>query len=325
MCILDASKAFDRVNHVHLFNKLIARGIPGYIVRLLIFWYTNQKMSVRWGNVISSDFLVCNGVRQGGVLSPFLFNIYVDQLSSELNHQPVGCVISNVKINHLMYADDLVLLAPSASGLNKLLRICEDYGVSHDIKYNPVKSAVMCFRSKILVGSHLPTFHLCGTPIKEVCNIKYLGNILCIDLKGDLDILRQRRQLFAQANTILRRFHMCTIDVKLTLFRSFCSSFYNSHLWWSFKSSTFSKFNISFHNILKRFLGLSKFVSTSLICTLYNVHCCSAVLRKHRFSFLCRLQVSDNPLVESVFNSDLYYTSNIRRYLSHSLYTVYKS
>ena len=63
---LDASKAFDRVKvkHSMLFTKLLKRGAPGYIVRLLMFWYAHQTMCVRWGSSVSSEFTVSNGVRQ---------------------------------------------------------------------------------------------------------------------------------------------------------------------------------------------------------------------------------------------------------------------
>ena len=73
---LDASKAFDRVKHSILFQKLIDRGVPGYIVRLLIYWYSNQTMCIRWSGKLSEHFGVTNGVRQAGILSPYLFNIY---------------------------------------------------------------------------------------------------------------------------------------------------------------------------------------------------------------------------------------------------------
>ena len=65
MCFLDASKAFDRVTHSILFCKLVERGVRGYIVRILMYWYSNQCMYVRWAGVLSHGFHVSNGVRQG--------------------------------------------------------------------------------------------------------------------------------------------------------------------------------------------------------------------------------------------------------------------
>ena len=109
LCFLDASKAFDRINHDTLFKKLVNRNVPAYIVRLLVFWYSHQQMFVKWGNVMSSGFTVSNGVRQGGVLSPYLFNVYIDGLSELLNTCRTGCYSGVSKVNHLMYADDLVL------------------------------------------------------------------------------------------------------------------------------------------------------------------------------------------------------------------------
>ena len=91
LCFLDASKAFDRINHDTLFKKLVNRNVPAYIVRLLVFWYSHQQMFVKWGNVTSSVFTVSNGVRQGGVLSLYLFNVYMDGLSTTLNTCQTGC------------------------------------------------------------------------------------------------------------------------------------------------------------------------------------------------------------------------------------------
>ena len=74
---IDASQAFDRINHEKLFIKMTQRGVPSFLVRILVFWYAHQTMSVKWGNSVSPPFHVTNGVRQGGILSPFLFNICI--------------------------------------------------------------------------------------------------------------------------------------------------------------------------------------------------------------------------------------------------------
>ena len=73
--MLDASKAFDKVNHSKLFTKLIDRGWPSFIVRILYDWYGTQKFTVRWCCSFSEFFTVSNGVKQGGILSPRLHHL----------------------------------------------------------------------------------------------------------------------------------------------------------------------------------------------------------------------------------------------------------
>ena len=104
-------------------------------------------MCVKWGNSLSKGFYVKNGVRQGGILSPYLFNIYLDDLSNILKKQYAGCKIANQIINHLLYADDLVLMCPSYRGLQDLLDICGEYAKEHDIKFNTKKSVVLIRRN----------------------------------------------------------------------------------------------------------------------------------------------------------------------------------
>ena len=70
---LDASKAFDRLNYIKLFNKLLDKNMCPITVRLLLNMYINQKIQVKWNGKLSEPFSVSNGVRQGGVLSPLFF------------------------------------------------------------------------------------------------------------------------------------------------------------------------------------------------------------------------------------------------------------
>ena len=94
-CFLDTSKAFDLVDHTLLFKRLLDRKLPSPIVRFLLSWYKSQQMSVqmsvRWNGADSQKFSVANGIRQGGVLSPILFTVYIDELLSRLAKSGIGC------------------------------------------------------------------------------------------------------------------------------------------------------------------------------------------------------------------------------------------
>ena len=320
VCFLDASKAFYRVNHTTLFKQLGARGIPGYILRILSYWYKNQDMCIRWGDAYSAKFKVTNGVRQGGILSPYLFNVYVDELSEELNKCNVGCNLNGLLINHLMYADDLVLISPSSAGLSQLLRECEKFGTRHDVKYNAKKSAVMIYRSMTLKGCTIPNFNLNGMILHVVASYKYLGHYITDDFSDDDDINRQRRTLFVQGNIILRKFNMCSLGVKLALFRTYCSPMYTAQLWWNYKKSTITKLQIAYHNIFKMFLGMSKYESTSYLCTLFDIQCCQSVIRKLVYGFMCRLDSSVNCIIKGILATSLRYTSRIRKHWCSLLY-----
>ena len=134
------------------------------------------RMCVRLGGVYSSSFTVTNGVRQGGILSPYLFNVFVDDLSVKLNSCHVGCYYRGRCINHLMHADDTVIMSPSVACLYKLLPICESFGLSHDVLFNNKKSTIMSFRAGNLKDAHLPLYTL-----KVKCYVMPLvSNILVI-------------------------------------------------------------------------------------------------------------------------------------------------
>ena len=81
--------------------------------------------------------------------------------------------MGNEIINHLMYADDLVIMAPSVADLSKLLRFCELFGASHDMIFNQKKSASVYFIYKPLKGAHLPNVYLNGEVILQVDSVKY--------------------------------------------------------------------------------------------------------------------------------------------------------
>ena len=145
---LDTSKAFDLVNNEVLFQKLIDRGLPLPVVRFLPSWYCDQLMCVRWGHSLSTSFCVSNGVRQGSVLSPVLFSVYIDNLLDSLEESSVGCYWGHQFAGALCYVNDLVLLAPTASVLWQMLSICDSYTNSHGLVFNANKTQLICFHSR---------------------------------------------------------------------------------------------------------------------------------------------------------------------------------
>ena len=84
-------------------------------------------MCVRWDTSLSESFPVTNGVRQGGVLSPILFTLYMDDLLNDLKNLGIGYFWDSVYAGASCYADDLVLLAPSPSALRIMISLCEEF------------------------------------------------------------------------------------------------------------------------------------------------------------------------------------------------------
>ena len=126
-CLMDLSKAFDKVHHSKLCAKLVERGLPPIICRLLMAMYRNQEVNVKWNGKESNYFKIYNGVKQGAILSPQLFSIYIDNLFSTLRRREIGCWLDGSYIGVVGYADDLFLIFPSAEGLQEMIKTCEEY------------------------------------------------------------------------------------------------------------------------------------------------------------------------------------------------------
>ena len=140
---LDLSKAYDRISHYGLLIKLIQRKFPGALIRLIEEWYKQQVVRARWAGEYSTPFGSRNGVRQGSVLSPIFFNVFIDDLVNQL--RTLGRV-GNSFVGCIVYADDISLLSPTASGLQEMLDACSHFVDARLLKFNVKKSAVTVFR-----------------------------------------------------------------------------------------------------------------------------------------------------------------------------------
>ena len=110
---MDCSKAFDMCSWVSLFRDLIEKGVAAVFLRVLIFIYKNQAYDALWNRKHSERFPVTNEVRQGAIISPLLFSVYVDKLIERLRSRGIGCQMFGQYYGILVYADNIFLLCPS--------------------------------------------------------------------------------------------------------------------------------------------------------------------------------------------------------------------
>jgi Reverse transcriptase (RNA-dependent DNA polymerase) len=260
---LDASKAFDKINYCRLFELLLRRRIPRTLLRLLLNIYTGQSVRVLWNGCLSSTFPVTNGVKQGGILSPILFCVYYDELLQELRRTNTGCHIGSWFVGVLAYADDLALLAPSASAMRKLLATCEQFSQRFSLSFNAAKSKCMCFApsSTLYHARTLPQFAIHGGVIEFVDEWLHLGHTLTTDLSTDADVTRGRNALIGQINNFVCQFGSLDVVTKNQLFRAYCSSHYGSVLW-DFNCSALEAYASAWRTGLRRIWGLP-----------FNSHC----------------------------------------------------
>ena len=303
VCFIDASKAFDRLNHWTLFKKLLIRNIPLLMVRMFLRWYSLQEFCVRWANCTSSSFYTSNGVRQGGVVSPLFFNIYMNNLSSALTKSNLGCRYNGLVINHLFYADDSCLMATTPRALQSLIDICTSYGIGHNIIYNPKKTMCMCFKPSRNINLRIPIVYFNGAILKFVEEVKYLGVFISNDLTDGRDMNRHTRFLYCKGNLLTRKFFQCSYNVKRKLFLTFCNNVYGGHLWTNFKLSDFNKVKVAYNNVYRSLFFVERGTSVTWSMLLNHVDSFKVSFRKMIFRFRKRLLTSHNFIIYTIINS----------------------
>jgi hypothetical protein len=237
--VLDCSKAFNLAKFDLLFSRLLERGLPAVVVRVLAFSYQEQKAWIRWGRACTSDmFDISNGTRQGSVASPAFWSVYLDPLFTELREAGVGCHVAGVFVGVVGYADDLLLLAPSRDAAQRMLRTCEVFTKKSNIMFstneNPKKS-----KSKALYvvgprGAALTRpvpLQLCGRPLPWVERAEHLGHTLHQDGTMVHDCREKRAQFIDTSIKIRESFGFAHPAEQITAVEKYCTAAYGSNLW----------------------------------------------------------------------------------------------
>ena len=192
-CFVDFSKAFDNISRDILLSKLQSEGIKGKFFDIIKTIYSKDMTSVKIGTSYSEPFKPNKGVRQGCVLSPLLFNIFLADLQDELDSCGDNVKVNDEKeISCLLWADDILILSESENGLQRKLDQLGVYCANNRLTVNTDKTECMIFNKTGRLMEH--KFYLDYNLIKNVRKYKYLGFLVTPsgEIRSGLEDLRIR-------------------------------------------------------------------------------------------------------------------------------------
>ncbi|XP_071136614.1 uncharacterized protein [Mytilus edulis] len=208
-CFIDAKKAFDTVNREMLWYKLMALGINGKFLKGLQSLYVDVRYAVKINGYMTDMFNVNLGVKQGCKLSPTLFSVYVNDLADEINSLNLGIPINaDSMISILLYADDIVLLAPDEESLQQMLNIVHIWCLKWRLCINFDKTGVVHFRSGSSPRSNFD-FSCGNTVVKYDSKYRYLGMWIDEHLDWKFTVREVRKSASRALSALYTKFIAC--------------------------------------------------------------------------------------------------------------------
>ena len=199
--------------------------------------YEEQTGCVKLADKKSSTFRITNGTRQGSVLSPALFSVYLDDLIQKLRQLGLGCHIGGWWMGACGYADDLILLAPVRSVLQEMVKICEEYGQTHNLVFstdpNPSKSKTKCifFCGRAANVVYPAPVQLYGKELPWVVSADHLGHTLHQMVTMDQDCRIKRAKFIDKTVDLREQLPFAKPDQVMKAVQVYCCDGYGSMLW----------------------------------------------------------------------------------------------
>lgn len=300
-CAIDASKAFDKVNRFLLFKKVLMK-TNWCIARTIINYYALSKAAVSNDGDQSDFFQTCLGVKQGGCLSPRLFSIYIEELAELIEKSPYGIRVGGLKIDIILYADDVILLSNTALDLQKMLDITSQFGLNHEIKFNVNKTNIIVFHNKRkyskssingLDSDDKIRFRLDGQLVPVVDKIRYLGTWIDKYLSNSYNISERIRCLAAKFNS-LEKLGFKSNSVRPRLKAFYYKTYVRPYLLNGFEVLTlgageYRRLKVAEGNAVKQAVSLPNSVWTTDLFLALEINTTGKTLEKYKMGMMLRI------------------------------------
>ncbi len=298
VCLIDASKAFDKVCRLKLWCKLIGVLDP-LILRLLINYYGNSIAYVLNEQECSDEFVTLLGVKQGGCLSPLLFAIYVNPLIELIGNLQGGIRLGKLMVDILLYADDIALVAPNKMFMKRMLSLVEKFGEENEIKFNGLKTQMLLFNKSVIrqnkrqiLADLKVKFTLAGEDIPDVTWARYLGVILNTG-RSNKHIDNRLQQVAIKLNMLSKAGFDTTglnADSKVLLYKSFVRPllFYGLDCF-NLCKSDMDRVETTEGNTIKTSLNLYNRIHTTELFLALNMDTTVNTLMKYKLALFIRL------------------------------------
>ena len=313
-CVMDMTKAFDKVKHSTLFNKLIDAKIPPIFLRFLLITYRNQVANVKWNSKFSCLFTLSNGVKQGAIISGILYCFYVNSLYKTLRNRKSGCWIQFDFVGIIGYADDILLLAPDLDALQEMISTCESFANSHGMSFStnevPHKSKTKCI-AFLKYNTDLRNMKLNGKILPWVDTFKHLGTTVNNKLCGMKQDLSMKRATFINRNNnLMQEFYFAHPHTLFEINKIYNFDFTSSVLWDLFSPDAIKlekTWNISCRRMFRLPRQTHKYLIEPITCQPHL----KIVLIKRFLNFCERLNSSKKDILHRMFDRIKYNVRSI--------------
>jgi hypothetical protein len=314
---LDVQKAFDSLWRDALYSKLLDTFSPKFVI-LLKRYYNLHKSFIKTESVFPKALHIINGVKQGGVISPFLYNYFINDLIVKIDSLKLGlnfCDILNLSIS--CFADDTFLISDCLKNMQLMLDMCDDYGIEFNINYNPNKTYLIVFSKYPINNSFDCSLSLSNIKIKRVDSINYLGYKLNYNLDCNQEVMESFKIVknsFFSLYTLGMRPNGLNPFVQSFIYKTFClSKFLYGLEVTSLNKTTLKNLNVEQNMLIRYAIGLHKNCHMSDLLVILKIFNIQELYTLYKLIFI--KNVKNNKICNTIFE---YLCKNFKKYSNQS-------